>query len=315
MASRENVAVLGAGSMAPGIAAAFAAAGHPALIWARDAGRAQAAAERARAMAHFLAEHELAPARAAPIDATGDLRSLADTGVVVEAIAERVDDKRALLGRLEDVVAASALVATNTSGLLVSDIAAGLRRSGRVVAMHFWNPAHLMPIVEIGGGRDTEPEAVEQALALATGIGKQPVQLRREVLGFLGTRMQQAVVREAIALLQAGVASAEDIDRAVRLSFGIRFPVTGPLESADISGLDVIASIHDYLLADLDRSPAPQAALTERVAAGELGVKRGRGFHDWTARDADELVRRRDAELVRRLRLLRDHEEQEVQAP
>jgi 3-hydroxybutyryl-CoA dehydrogenase len=123
------------------------------------------------------------------------------------------------------------------------------------------------------------------------------------VLGFLGTRLQQAVVREAIGLVERGIASPEDVDLAVRTSFGIRFPVTGPLESADISGLDVIEAIHDYLLPDLDRSTEPQTALRERVAAGALGVKSGRGFHDWSARDPQELIRRRDEELVRRLRL------------
>jgi 3-hydroxybutyryl-CoA dehydrogenase len=156
----------------------------------------------------------------------------------------------------------------------------------------------------------TAAEFVDRAMALARAIGKQPVRLEREVLGFLGTRLQQAVVREAIALLEAGVASAEDIDLAVRTSFGIRFPVAGPLESADLSGLDVIAAIHGYLLADLDASRAPQAPLTERVAAGALGTKTGRGFHDWSARDAGALLRRRDEELVRRLRLLAEQREE-----
>src|SRR5438132_898672 len=157
-----RVAVLGAGTMAPGIAAAFAAAGHEVLLWSRRPERTAAALARAAELARFLAEPDLA--------------------------------------------------------------------------------------------------------------GKQPVRLEREVLGFLGTRLQQAVVREAIALLEAGAASAEDIDRAVRTSFGIRFPVIGPLESADLSGLDVIEAIHRYLLPDLDRSTEPQQALTQRVAAGALGT-------------------------------------------
>jgi 3-hydroxybutyryl-CoA dehydrogenase len=160
-----------------------------------------------------------------------------------------------------------------------------------------------MPLVEVGGGERTAAGFVDAAYELARAIGKQPVRVEQEVLGFLGTRLQQAVVREAIALVERGIASPEDVDLAVRTSFGIRFPVTGPLESADISGLDVIEAIHDYLLPDLDRSTAPQAELRDRVAAGALGVKSGRGFHDWNARDPDELIRRRDEELVRRLRL------------
>jgi len=299
-----QVAVLGAGTMAPGIAAAFAAAGHPTLVWARRAEQADAAVTRAGELGRFLAEHGLARAEAfAPITPADALGGIAGAGVVVEAIAEQLDAKRELLALVDELVAPEALIATNTSGLRVTDLAEGLPGAGRLVAMHFWNPAHLMPLVEVGGGERTDPASVTRAVELARAIGKQPVRVEREVLGFLGTRLQQAVVREAIALLDAGVASAEDIDLAVRTSFGIRFPITGPLESADISGLDVIEAIHRYLLPDLDSSSGPQAPLKERVAAGELGVKSGRGFHDWHSRDAQELVKRRDEELVRRLRL------------
>jgi 3-hydroxybutyryl-CoA dehydrogenase len=158
-----------------------------------------------------------------------------------------------------------------------------------------------MPIVEVAGGDHADAARVDEAAELVRAIGKVPVVLRHEVLGFLGTRMQQAVVREAIALLDAGVASAADIDLAVRTSFGIRFPAIGPLESADLSGLDVIAAIHDYLLPDLDRSTAPQPGLRDRVARGELGAKAGRGFHAWPDRHISDVTDRRDRELVRRL--------------
>ncbi len=299
-----QVAVLGAGTMAPGIAAAFAAAGHPTVIWARRAERADAAVASAGKLGRFLAENGLARAEAfAPITPADALGGIAGAAVVVEGIAEHLEAKRELLALVDELVAPEALIATNTSGLRVSDLAEGLPGAGRLVAMHFWNPAHLMPLVEVAGGERTDPASVTRAVELARAIGKQPVRVEREVLGFLGTRLQQAVVREAIALLDAGVASAEDIDLAVRTSFGIRFPVTGPLESADISGLDVIEAIHRYLLPDLDSSNGPQPPLKKLVAAGELGVKSGRGFHDWHSRDAQELVRRRDEELVRRLRL------------
>ena len=299
--------MLGAGTMGPGIAAAFAAAGHSASLWSRTGERARAGVRTAAGLARFLSDSGLAIA-AEPADerlvAATALDDVASADVVVEAVAEDLDAKRALLAEVDPMLPPDRLIATNTSGLRVTDVAAPLRHRERVVAMHFWNPAHLMPLVEVAGGEDTADEATEFALAVVRGIGKQPVHLRREVLGFLGTRLQQAVVREAIALLQDGVASAEDIDLAVRTSFGIRFPIAGPLESADLTGLDVIEAIHRYLLPDLDRSMEPQTALTERVGAGALGTKTGRGFHDWTRRDAGDLVRRRDEELVRRLRLL-----------
>jgi 3-hydroxybutyryl-CoA dehydrogenase len=288
--------------MAPGIAAAFSVAGHPVSLWARSPERARAGAERAQEMARYLVEHELAT-ETGRVHVAERLEQAGDADVVIEAIAEDLQAKRALLVALEQYAHDEALFATNTSGLRVTEIADALRRPERLVAMHFWNPAHLMPLVEIAGER-AAPGNLELATELAVAIGKLPVRLEREVLGFLGVRLQQAVVREAIALVERGVASPEDIDLAVRASFGIRFPVIGPLESVDLSGLDVIASIHSYLLRDLDRSDAPQRSLRELVAAGALGVKSGRGFFDWGTRDSQTTIRRRDEELVRRLRLL-----------
>ena len=297
-----KVAVLGAGTMAPGIAAAFSVAGHPVSLWARSPDRAQAAVDQALRMARYLIEHGLAT-ETGDVQVAAGLERAGESDVVIEAIAEDLQAKQALFGELEKSARAETLFATNTSGLRVSEIAGALRDPERLVAMHFWNPAHLMPLVEIAG-EQAAPARLEQAAELAVAIGKLPVRLKREVLGFLGVRLQQAVVREAIALVERGVASADDIDLAVRASFGIRFPVIGPLESADLSGLDLIASIHSYLLRDLDRAQEPQRPLRELVAAGALGVKAGRGFFDWRSRDPQVTIRRRDDELVRRLKLL-----------
>ena len=300
--------MLGTGTMAPGIAVAFAAAGHPVSIWGRSGERAQATLAAAAAAAELLERERLAGPAAettARIDASDDsAAAVADVEVIVEAVSEDLEVKREVIALVEAVCTPAALIATNTSGLRVSDIAGGAMSPGRIVAMHFWNPAHLMPIVEVAGGDYADDASVEAAVALSKQIGKVPVLIENEVLGFLGTRMQQAVVREAIGLFEAGVASAEDIDLAVRTSFGIRFPVIGPLEATDLGGLDVIASIHEYLLEDLDRSTSPQQAIVERVERGDLGVKSGKGFHDWSQRDPQALVARRDAELAQRLRQL-----------
>ncbi len=293
--------------MSAGIAAAFASAGEPVRLWSRAPERAQTAIERARVMSSYLAAHGLAVQAATAAERlnwVSSLESVAGAGLIVEAISEDLDAKRQLFEQLESICAADTLFATNTSGLRVTDIARDLSHPERLVAMHFWNPAHLMPIVEIAGGERGSAASVARAVETARAIGKLPVVLERDVLGFLGTRMQQAVVREAIALFESGVASADAIDLAVRASFGVRFPVLGPLETTDLSGLDVIESIHRYLLPDLDASTAPQAALRERVEVGDLGVKSGRGFYDWSVRSSEDLIRQRDEELVRRLRLL-----------
>ncbi len=297
--------------MAPGIAAAFAGVDHEVLMWARDRERTHRARELAEQCARTMADEGLLPPGGASrpqIAAADAWQQLSASELVVEAVAEDLVVKRELLAQVERLIAPQAILASNTSGLRVTDIAAGLAHPERVVAMHFWNPAHLMPLVEICGGERTDPQVVASTIDLAASIGKQPVRLEKEVLGFLGVRMQQAVVREAIALLEAGVATAEDIDLAVRSSFGVRFPAVGPLESADLTGLDVIEAIHRYLLPDLDRSTAPQRALRERVQSGSLGIKATAGFHDWSVKDPLECVRRRDEELIRRLHLLREQE-------
>jgi 3-hydroxybutyryl-CoA dehydrogenase len=308
--SDRRVLVVGTGTMAPGIAATFALAGSSVVVCGRSSDRTAECIARAHAMMAFCEEEGIAPGTSGlnrgTIEASTDLRSAAGgCDVAVESVSEDLAVKRAVFSTLEDSAHALALLATNTSGLRITDIAEELRHPERVVALHFWNPAHLMPIVEVAGGQKTSADTVERASRLTESIGKLPVVLRTEVLGFLGTRMQQAVVREAVALLDAGVASAKDIDRAVTTSFGIRFPITGPLESADISGLDVIAAIHSYLLPELNVSASPQRGLRERVGRGDLGVKAGRGFFDWSARDPEERIAKRDRELVRQLRRMR----------
>ena len=203
--------------------------------------------------------------------------------VVIEAVAEDLAAKHDVLAAVEDVVAPGALLATNTSGLRVTDIAAPLRHRERVVALHFWNPAHLMPIVEVAGGEHAAPRrGSRRPPSSSRAIGKVPVVLRHEVLGFLGTRMQQAVVREAIALLDAGVASAADID--LRRAHELRDPVPGDRPArVGRPSRPRRDRRHPHLPAARPR-PARRRrsrALTDRVARGELGAKSGRGFHEW----------------------------------
>lgn len=307
MTVTQRVAVLGAGTMGPGIAASFAAAGIPACLWALRPERVRKAAVIARRKHAELVDAGLASASAmGRIDACTSLaEAVAGADVVVEAIAEDVGQKQTLLAETERHVDPTTMVASTTSGLAIDDIAARMERPDRAIALHFWNPAHLMPLVEVAGGRCTRPAVVDAGLDLARCLGKRPVLLHHSVPGFIGTRLQQAVVREAIALLRAGVADAAEIDAATRLSFGARFPVLGPLETSDLGGLDVVAAIHRYLLPDLDASSEPSPLLLELTSAGRLGAKTGRGFYDWRHRDAAALVAARDAELVERNRKLR----------
>lgn len=301
----EKVAVLGAGTMATGIAAAVAAHGIDTTIWARSPERAQNAQREAGDAVRTLTQVGLAT-QTARVDTAPSLdRAVQNADFVIEAISEDVLAKRALFSGVESYASDTCVLASTTSGLSIDELSADAVHPERFVVAHFWNPAHLIPLVEVLGGTATDPQVVAATSELLKRIDKHPVVLHRFVPGFLGVRLQQAVVREAIALLDAGVASAADIDTATRLSFGARFPVIGPLETSDLGGLDVVCRIHEYLLADLDASPSPQPPLRKLVEAGDLGVKSGRGFYDWSERDAAELIRRRDEELIERLRRLR----------
>ena len=300
-----RVAVLGAGTMGPGIAAVFAGAGFGACVYARREDATTGARARANEARQLLLDNDLATHADTSLDATDDLgEALRGARLVIEAISEDPKAKRELFEQVEELVGEDVILASTTSGLDIDAISAGARNRARFVVMHFWNPAHLVPLVEVMGGVETASSLLDEVESLLRRIGKYPVRLNRYAPGFIGARLQQAVVREAIALLEAGVASAEEIDAATRHGFGARFPVLGPLETSDLGGLDVVAALHSYLLADLDNSTKPQDLLKERIANGDLGVKSGRGFYDWSVRDVSELAQRRDQELITRLKSL-----------
>lgn len=305
----SRAAVLGAGTMGPGIAGVLAAAGVEVSMWARRRQAVENAAADARGRLELLQTAGLTASSAGGIEPFDELGpALEDAEVVIEAVSEDVEIKRGLLRAAETQVDPATVLASTTSGLDPDELSRHLTHPDRFVVTHFWNPAHLIPLVEVLGSSTAPASLVGAICDWLESVGLRPVRLAKFVPGFLGVRLQQAVVREAIALLQSGVASADDIDAATRLSFGARFPITGPLETSDLGGLDVVASIHSYLLADLDASTAPQEALSSLVNEGKLGVKTGEGFYNWSQRDANQLIARRDQELLTRQKQRRSRE-------
>ena len=174
-----------------------------------------------------------------------------------------------------------------------------------LVGTHFWNPPHLIPVVEVIAGAATPEAQAERACALLRRVGKLPVRCA-DVPGFIGNRLMHAMWREALALLDAGVCSAEDIDRVVKWTFALRLPALGPLENMDLVGLGLVESVQRNLLPDLATNPQPADALTQRLRDGASGMKAGRGFYDWTTRDAAAVVALRDRQIVRQLQFLRE---------
>lgn len=303
----KRVAVFGTGQMGPGIAVVCALAGCTATI----VGRSTESVARGRSTAldalAFLHEHRAITKRAADaarrrLAFTTDGRAAGPADLVVESIAEHLPTKQAFFCELEDIFSPGTILASNTSGIRISDIAAHMRRPARAITAHFWNPPHLMPLVDVIRGERTGQDVVERVVHFLRRCGKQPVVGRKDVAGQIGNRLQHALIREAVYMVQEGIVSVEDCETAVKAGFGLRLPVYGPLEHSDAVGLDLSQAVQSVIVPSLCNASGPLPLLNELVAQGKLGAKSGQGFYDWSERDVAELRRRRDLFLVERLK-------------
>lgn len=288
-----TVAVIGAGVMGVGIAQVLAVAGHPVRIFdpQHDA--------RASVLRRLAAGCAAAGADAAgPVSRVAVTESIADACAgalaTIEAGPENRAVKREILAEIEAAAPAGALIGTNTSSIPVGELDDGLRDPGRFVGTHFWHPPYLVPLVEVVRGPRSEPASVARMIELLTAAQLRPIAVEKDVAGIIGNRLQHALKREAIALVAAGVASAATVDAVVRHGFGRRLALVGPLEQADLGGLDLTMAIHEVLMPDLDVTPVPHPMLAALVARGDLGAKTGRGFFEWQPGAAD----RRRAEIA-----------------
>jgi 3-hydroxybutyryl-CoA dehydrogenase len=281
--SDQVVAVIGAGLMGHGIAQVFAGAGHQVRLFDLD----QVALERAPIqIRENLAALGHDPSAADRVRPVGDLAmAVGGASLVIECVREDLATKRALFAEVEPLVGPDAVLATNTSVIPIGQIMRGLARSERALGTHWWNPPYLVPLVEVIGTEWTSREVIAQVIALLTAIGKVPVHVRRDIPGFIGNRLQHALWREAIALVADGVCDAETIDLVVKNSFGTRLGILGPMENADLVGLDLTLAVHRTLFPDLARDTAPSPLLETLVAERRLGMKTGSGFRDWPPAD------------------------------
>jgi len=306
MARTRTMAVVGNGIIGHGIAEIFAGAGWRVHLVGRDtkslaAARAKIGASLKLFVAHKLITDAGRKATLARIKTTTRLEDAASAELVIEAVPEDMVLKRRLFGELDRICAREAILASS-SGHLVSEIVDEVRHRERVVATHFWYPPQLIPLVEVCAGPETAPAIVPRVCEILRSVGKAPVVIDKEVAGFIGNRIQFAALREAWALLAAGIASAEAIDAVVRNSIGRRLGVTGPIESADVGGLDTMVAFARFLQPHLDAAPVPPPELDRLVAAGHRGLPSGRGVYDWSSRDGAALLDARKAELFRWLK-------------
>lgn len=307
----HNTVVAGSGQMGPGIAYTLASVGCQVQIFARtadsvDRGMKGMADLLATLCAEALLEAEKADEIRELVTGTTDLEgAVRQTDLVIESIPENLELKRDFFGRVEEYCPTEAILTSNTSGIPATDLAARLSRPERFAVTHFWNPPHLMPLVEVVKGEKTSMATVEKLSDLLAEAGKKPVKVLKDTPGQLGNRLFQALLREAIHIVEQGIASVEDVDTAVKNGLGRRFPVYGPLEHNDVVGLDTLHAIQSYMCPSLCSDPEPAPLLRDKFNNGDFGVKTGQGFYDWQVRDGDELTSKRNQFLLELLKMER----------
>lgn len=303
----KTVAVIGNGLMGHGISQVFAAAGKTVLMIGRDQGRLRDAMGKIEAsLGQFVAEDLLTAEEArqalARISTATDIAAAGASELVVEAVTEDLALKHETFEAL-DRACPPEVVLSSSSGQPPSLLVERVRHRGRVIAAHFWYPAQLIPLVEVCPGPETDPAVTEWTMAVLRDVGTTPVLMDKEVPGMIGNRIQFAMLREAWSLWASGIASAEAIDTVVRNTLGRRLGITGPIESADMGGLDTLHAFAASLLPHIDARPEPDPKVTALVRDGARGLANGRGIHDWSARDGEALRAARFKELFRWQRL------------
>jgi len=234
------------------------------------------------------------------ISVTSDLATaVEDADFIIECVPENMELKQNLFRDLDSMCKPGVILATNTSVMSITEIASKSSLRGRIVGTHFWNPPHLIPLVEVIKGDDTSESVMDATLELLRRVGKHPIRVNKDVPGFVANRLQHALWREAFSIVERGIADAATVDEAIRFGPGLRLPVLAPLENADMVGLDLTLAIHDYILKHLEDSHEPSLLLKEKVAAGELGFKTGCGFQTWTPEEADASRKRLSEYLIR----------------
>ena len=292
----ERIAIIGAGLMGHGLALVFAQGGHE--VWVTDPQAEQLATLQTR-IAETLNSLGAAPECMALVHSALTLEdAVSKADVVVEAAPEMLALKQSLFERIEAAASENCILASNTSVIPITKVMARVKNKTRALGTHWWNPPYLVPLVEVIQTADTDPAAVTRMMVLLTNLGKVPVHVRKDVPGFVGNRLQHALWREAISLIEHGVCDAETIDLVVKNSFGRRLAVLGPIENADLVGTDLTLDIHRQVLADLEDAHLPSAYLEKLVADGKLGFKTNQGFRAWTEGEKLNVRQRVNAHLV-----------------
>lgn len=298
----NHISVLGAGLMGVGIATHFARFGHDVWLYDTDSNRiADIATVASGILDELIATDSLAGTDKTTVlsrlHGTRSLEDLAISGLLIEAIPERIELKHALYAQLEALIAPEAIIASNTSGLPPDALAANLAHPERLLIAHFWHPPHFIPLVEIVPGTATKPAYLSELQQLLVSMQLEAVVLDRAAPGFVGNRLQFALLREALHIVKSGIASAEVVDQVMRASLGRRYAMVGPLEAADMTGLSTVQDICRHLLPELATGSDMMSLVAEKVARGDTGLRSGRGFYRWDDSRKEYIQQRREHQL------------------
>lgn len=308
---RDCVLVAGAGTMGCGIAAVSALAGNRTILYDTNPESLRTAMNKVRGNIDELAGYGLCTVEEGErayvrIDAVGDYASYcARIKLVIEAAFENLAVKQELFQELDRRLPPEVLLLSNTSGLRITDIAAEIEHPERALTTHFWLPATLIPLVEVVVGERSDPVFAEQVAETLRAWGKSPVIVKRDLPGQLANRILQAMIREAVNIVETGLATPEDVDTAVKMGMALRFPVWGPLEHVDAVGLDICSSVQDTVLPEISARQEASRLFREKMERGQLGYKTGMGFYNWSEKDMDRLVQNRNDFIVSALKVLR----------
>ncbi|WP_175049696.1 3-hydroxyacyl-CoA dehydrogenase family protein [Paraburkholderia sediminicola] len=280
------IGVVGTGLMGVGIATQSALHGHRTIVHDVDPARLASVAPKAEAVLDELIDagridQAAKQAALARIETHAQLDVMASAQFVIEAIPEVLELKHRLYAALTELMADDAILASNTSGFPPDQLVAPLRAKERFLIAHFWNPPHMIPLVEVVPGTATLPEVTERTTALMSAIGMEPVVLAKAIPGFVGNRLQFAVLREALNIVRSGAATPDVVDRVMKASLGRRWGIVGPLEGADMGGLDTFLDISTHLMPELAKDEDVLDLLRAQVNAGRVGVRSGAGFYEW----------------------------------
>lgn len=308
---RDSIVIIGGGLMGSGIAAVSVLAGNHTIIVDVDWNKAEGGVSDALRCVRELSSNGLASelsAKQAEVLLEAETKmeeALSKAKFVIEAVSENLQLKQSVFKQIDELLPSEVPITSNTSGLRITDIAKYTNYPERTVSTHFWFPGHLIPLVEVVVGEHTDIRVANQVKEMLKNWGKAPVLVKKDLPGQLANRIYQAIIREAIQIVSMGLADADDVDTAIKMGMGLRFPVMGPLEHMDTIGLELTASVQNTVLPEISGERTVNPYVTGLIESGKCGYKDGQGFYDWSDKNMDEITEKRNRYLMKAIQLVK----------